>query len=143
MAAITSTDNTELHVNVEAGALWSEGNMGVLDEYYAEDFVYHRGDGTEYDLAGYREHAEAFRTAFPDGHVETYETVLDGDVTVVRFTYSGTWEGEFMGTEPNGSTFAVDGISMARIEDGRFAEIWRSVDNAGMLAQLGIIDLPA
>jgi hypothetical protein len=32
---------------------------------------------------------------------------------------------------------------MARIEDGRFVEIWRSVDNAGMLAQLGIIDLPA
>jgi hypothetical protein len=32
---------------------------------------------------------------------------------------------------------------MARIEDGEFAEIWRYTDRMGMLAQLGLVELPA
>ena len=142
MAAITTRDNTELHVNIEADELWSDGNVDVLDDYYAEEFVYHGTDGTHVDMDGYRAHGREFREAFPDSHVEVHETMTDGDLTTVRFTYSGTWEGEFRGMEPNGSTFAIDGISMARVEDGRFAEIWRYTDRMGMLAQLGIIDLP-
>jgi steroid delta-isomerase-like uncharacterized protein len=142
MAAITTRDNTELHVNIEAAELWTEGNTDVLDEYYTDDFVYHGADGTSVDGDGYRAHVMEFREAFPDCRVEVHETALDGDLTVVRFTYSGTWEGEFRGMEPNSSTFAVDGISMARIENGRFAEIWRYTDRMGMLAQLGIVDVP-
>lgn len=143
MVAIAFEDNTALHVNIEAEELWTEGNVGVLDEHYTGNFVYHGADGTDVDMDGYRAHVAEFREAFPDSHVDTHETTEDGDMTVVRFTYRGTWEGEFMGMEPNGSTFAVDGISMARIEDGKFAEIWRNIDNVGMLAQLGVVDLPA
>ncbi|WP_162562403.1 ester cyclase [Salinigranum rubrum] len=142
MVAIAFEDNTELHVNIEAEELWSEGNTDVLDEYYTDDFVYHGPDG-DLDMDGYRTHASEFREAFPDCHVAVHETVLDGDLTVARFTYSGTWEGTFRGMESNGSSFSVDGISMARIEDGKFAEIWRYTDRMAMMTQLGLVDLPA
>lgn len=141
MVAIAFKDNTELHVNIEAEELWTEGNMDVLDEYYTDDFVYHGADSTSVDLDGYRAHVMEFREAFPDAHVEIHETTLDGDLTTARFTYSGTWEGEFRGMEPNGSTFAIDGLSMARIEAGKFAEMWRYTDRMGMLTQLGIVDM--
>ena len=142
MVAIAFKDNTELHVNIEAEELWTKGDTGVLDEYYTEDFVYHGADSTTVDMDGYRAHVHEFREAFPDCRVEVHETTLDGDLTTARFTYSGTWDGAFRGMEPNGSTFSVDGISMARIEDGEFVEIWRYTDRMGMLAQLGIIEAP-
>jgi steroid delta-isomerase-like uncharacterized protein len=143
MAAIKTTDNTALHVAVEAEELWTNGNVDVLDEQYTDDFVYHGPNGTDLDMDGYRAHVQEFRAAFPDSQVETHERPLDGDTSTIRFTYSGTWKGEFMGMEPTGATFTIDGISMARVEDGKIAEIWRNTDNLGMMAQLGLVDLPA
>jgi steroid delta-isomerase-like uncharacterized protein len=142
MVAIAFKDNTELHVNIEAEELWTEKNLDVLNEYYTEDFVHHSPDSQVLDLAGYEAYTRDLHAAFPDSHIEVHETTVDGDMTVMRFTYHGTWEGEFRGMEPTGATVAVDGISMARIEDGKFAEIWRNVDNMGMMVQMGAIELP-
>jgi steroid delta-isomerase-like uncharacterized protein len=143
MVVIAFEDNTALHVNIEARELWTDGNADVLDEYYTDDFVHHGADSTTVDMDGYRAHVREFREAFPDCRVDVHETALDGALSVVRFTYSGTWEGTFRGMAPNGAAFSVDGISMARIEDGKFAEIWRYTDRMGMMAQLGMIQLPA
>jgi len=35
------------------------------------------------------------------------------------------------------------GISIARIEDGKIAEIWENYDALGMIQQLGVITSPA
>ncbi|WP_372913128.1 ester cyclase [Salinigranum sp.] len=130
-------------MSIEAEELWTEGNTDVLGEYYTDDFVPHGPDSGDYDLDAYEAYVDRYHTAFPDAEVEVHETMLDGDKTAATFTYRGTREGEFVAMEPNGSSFAVDGISMARIEDGKFAEIWRNVDSVEMLAQIGAIDLPA
>jgi predicted ester cyclase len=140
--ATTAEENTELHVRVEAEELWTEKNLDVLDEYYTEDFLHHSPDSQELDLAGYEAYTREFHAAFPDSHIEVHDTMVDGDMTVVGFTYHGTWEGTFRGMEPTGAAVSVDGISMARIADGKFAEIRRKVDNLGMLAQMGVIELP-
>lgn len=140
--AITTKDSNELHVNIEAGALWTEQDLDVLNEYYTDDFVYHGPDGEDLDLAAYEAYTREFHEAFPDAAVDVHETILDDKMTAATFTYRGTWKGTFRGMEPTGATFSVDGISMARIGDSKFAEIWRNIDSVGMLAQIGAIDLP-
>lgn len=143
MAATAFNNNTELHVNIEAKELWTEQNFDVLEEYYTDDFVHHSPNSQDLDLAAYEAYTREFLQAFPDSRVEVHETVLEGDMTAVTYTYRATWEGEFRGMEPNGSKVSVDGISLARIEDGKIAELWRNVDTMGMMVQMGVIDPPA
>ena len=48
-------------------------------------------------------------------------------------------EGTFSGLEPNGSAFAIGGLSMVRIDDTKFAEVRGYLDRMSVMEQLGIV----
>jgi len=54
-----------------------------------------------------------------------------------------THQGELMGIAPTGNRVTFTGIAIARIEDGKVAEIWENYDALGMMQQLGVIPSPA
>jgi predicted ester cyclase len=70
------------------------------------------------------------------------EVIAEGDIVAMRLTLRGTHDGDFMGFEPTGNTFAVSNMVFSRIEDGRIAKRWVVPDMAGMLDQLGIVETP-
>jgi predicted ester cyclase len=80
-----------------------------------------------------------YRSAFPDLSFEVQETVTDGEWVAVRWTSTGTHEGELMGIEPTGKKTAVEGIELDRIEDGKIVESRVSWDALGLLQQLGAV----
>ena len=65
-------------------------------------------------------------------------TVIQGDLVAVHFTISGTQLGEFMGTPASSKTFEIEAMDILRMTDGRIAEHWGVIDEAGMAAQLGL-----
>ena len=77
--------------------------------------------------------------AFPDIHFTIDDMIAEGDKVVVRFTVRGTHQGDYLGVPPTGKQFAVNGIAIHRIVDGREVEVWDCVDILGMLQQLGAI----
>lgn len=114
-----------------------------LSDLLAEDVVEH---GIHGELRGVDEILDFNRRhfeAFPDYSGETKETLVDGDTVVVRYSVSGTHEGEYQDVEPTGRTAEWTGMVMYRIEDDRIAEVWLEEDRLGLLEQLGVVEPPA
>lgn len=124
--------------------LYGEGNLDLIEEYVAEDYV-------EYNTAspepirgrdGYRENVDMVRTAFPDMDVRTNQIIVDGNSAVNHWTIIGTHEGAAMGLEPTGNQVEFSGISIGRFEDGKVVEGWTVVDMMGLMRQLGVVETP-
>lgn len=80
---------------------------------------------------------------FPDYAGETEAMVAEGDHVVVRYSVSGTHEGEHSGVEPTGKTAEWTGMAMYRIEDDEIAEIWLEENRLDLLEQLEVVEPPA
>jgi predicted ester cyclase len=70
------------------------------------------------------------------------DLVAEGDRVVARWTNSGRHVGDFLGIAPTDRPYAIAGIDIYRIEDGRLAEHWHVVDQLSMLQQLGLMPTP-
>ena len=116
------------------------GNLGVIDELIAEDFVEHEEfPGIAKDKEGVKQFFTIFRSAFPDMRMDAHEVLADGDLLCARATMSGTHQGEFMGMPPSGKRFEVTGFDLLRIRDGQVTEHWGLMDAMKMMQQLGAI----
>jgi steroid delta-isomerase-like uncharacterized protein len=134
-----STEDNKLVVKRFIDALFTEGDLGAIDEYLADDFVNHDPPiGLPADAEGMRTAGSIFRAAFPDWHSELHGLVAEGDLVVERFTASGTHRGELMGVAPTGKLIELKGINIFRVRDGRIIERWGRLDELGLFHQLGV-----
>ena len=79
------------------------------------------------------------KAAMPDFSQEIVDMVAEGDRVVVRAVSRGTHQGEMMGIPPTGKKVQIDEIHIVRIEDGKMTEHWGLVDQAALMAQLGVM----
>jgi len=134
-----SLEENKVIVNRSTEGLWNKGNMAVIDELYATDFVIHdplQGDG---DLEYFKQYARGVLTGIPDLHIATDDLIAEGDQVVKRWTARGTHKGNFMGVPATGNRIEVTGIEIFRIAGGKIAEIWSNMDSLGLMQQLGVI----
>jgi steroid delta-isomerase-like uncharacterized protein len=124
--------------------IWNTGDLGAVDEVYAEDFVGHFPPSSHLPdrrgRDGAREGIRRAKIAFPDWHEGVEAMVTEGNVVVTRYTSTGTHRGEFRGlpgVRPTGRTITVPEISIYRVARGRVAEQWCLLDELGRLQQLG------
>lgn len=120
---------------------FNEGDLAVLDEILAEDYIGHTSTRAE-DLQGrgaIKEYIEGTRSAFPDIELDLEHLVADGEMVASHWTATGTHEGELMGIEPTGNSYEAAGMEITRVEAGRIVEHWHVGDELGMLQQLGIV----
>ena len=83
-----------------------------------------------------------FRAAFPDLHYTLEDVIAEGERVVQRATASGTMKGEFLGMPATGKSATWTEIHIVRVKDGKIVEHWASVDQLGMLQQLGLAPAP-
>jgi steroid delta-isomerase-like uncharacterized protein len=74
-----------------------------------------------------------------DGHWGIEEIFSSGDRVVVRWTGSGTHNGEVNGIPATGRKIRVDAISIHRMAGGKIAETWETWDTLGFLQQIGAV----
>lgn len=138
----TKTNKEIVHRYVEDG--FNAGNMAVIDELFAVDFVNHDpAQPAARDLAGFKQVMQAQRVAFPDIRITVKDLVAEGDRVAKRFAVRGTQTGDFNGIPPTGKQIVLEGIDILRIADGQIREIWWGYDVLGVLQQLGAIPQPA
>ncbi len=120
--------------------VWNKGNLAVLDEIFAPNYVIHEPLPTELpQIEALKQRVTMIHTAFPDHQFTIEDIVAEGDKVVARLTIRGTHKGEFMGIAPTGKQLTVREIEFVRFEGGKLAELWPLVDNLGMMQQLGVI----
>lgn len=134
----TNLEKNKDFLNVYTEDFWNKHNIDAYDKYFTSDFVYHYAEG---DMNGeqYKGLCQAYITAFPDLHITTNDLIAEGDKITKIWTAKGIHKGELMGIPATGKPIHIKGIEVFRISDGKIAELWASMDNLGMLQQLGVI----
>lgn len=114
------------------------GNLDVVDDYYAPDYV-DRTPSPIRSLApgreGVRQAFALFQKAFPDTRHTIEDLVAEGDRVVARISARGTHTGELFGHAPTGREVTLTGITIYRLVAGRIVERW-SEHGLGVLDQL-------
>ena len=80
--------------------------------------------------------------AFPDGRVEIYELIAEGDMVAVIGTYKGTHTAPLGPFPATGRVIDSEFAGYHRLENGKIVETWVTWDNLAMFHQLGL-DPPA
>ncbi len=122
--------------------VWNQGNLAVIDELIAPNYVDHDPTGPIQGPEGMKQFVSMYLTAYPDTHFTIEDQIAEGDRVVTRWTARGTHKGPLMGIPPTGKQVTVAGISIDRVVNGKLVEDWTSYDALGMMQQLGVVPAP-
>ena len=128
--------------------VWNNGELSAIGELADDDF-------TNFGIRRPGGHAAlwhivtAWRTAFPDLHIEVQEEIACGDAVVHRVIARGTHLGEFPpgigpgrvldAMPPTGRSFEADQIHIHRIRGGKITGHAATRNDLLMLSQLGLL----
>jgi steroid delta-isomerase-like uncharacterized protein len=116
--------------------VWEKRDLGAVDDYIAASYVQH----SKHAAPG-RDGVKAFFTAlwaaFSEPVFEIGDVLADGDRACWRWQMRARHTGPFQNIPATGKSVTVSGISIVRIEDGKFVEHWGEQDMLGLLQQLG------
>ncbi len=124
--------------------VWNRGNYARLDELVASDIVIHGATPADdiHGPEGIKQFYDSLRQAFPDLHFTVEDQIAESDRVVTRWTARGTHKGVFQGIPATGKAVALTGIDIDRFASGKVVECWASVDQLGLLQQLGVVPTP-
>jgi steroid delta-isomerase-like uncharacterized protein len=124
--------------------VWGEGNIGLVDELLAPDYVNHSPATPDLPTGpdGVKGVVAMFRSGMPDLKVTIEDMIAEGDKVATRYTLEGTHGGELFGVPPTGQRLSIKSISVERVSDGKITEHWRITDSLDMMQQLGAIPMP-
>ncbi len=124
-----------------AEEVFNRGNVGVMDELMAPNFVEHEEmpPGTPNTREGAIQLFNMLHSAFPDFKATIHDIIAEGDKVVINMTWTGTQKGEFMGMPPSGKHITVPVIDILRFANGKITEHWGLMDSMAMMQQLGAI----
>lgn len=92
----TQENKAIIHRLVEG--FWNEGNVEVMDEVFAANFVHHNpAPGSAPNREGLKQTNIMFRASFSDGHTTVDDLIAEGDKVAWRWTFRGTHTGPLMG----------------------------------------------
>jgi steroid delta-isomerase-like uncharacterized protein len=121
--------------------VWNKGDISVLDEIVAVDYIAHNPTGDVMGLEGFKKEAKMYRTVFPDLNFTIEDIVAEGDKVVTRWIARGTHKGELKGMAPTNKKITITGININRFSGGKIIERWGYRDDLGMMQQLKISSL--
>ena len=121
--------------------IWNDGNYNGLEDFITRDFTIHSADPDEQirGLEGVKQFYTELRQAFPDIHFTIDSQIAEADKVVTQWTARGTHKGVFRGIQPTGRKFTMTSIDIDRLVDGKVVECWPSMDELGLLRQLGVV----
>jgi steroid delta-isomerase-like uncharacterized protein len=121
----------------------NQGNWSALDDLFSADYVEHAAPpGLPPGLVGLIQFFSMLRAAFPDFHYTVDDVIAEGEKVVQRVTGHGTMQGDFLGMPATGKHASWGEIHIGRFAGDKIVEHWASIDQLGMLQQLGLAPSP-
>jgi predicted ester cyclase len=114
-------------------------NLSIIDEIISEEYVLHGPGGQEIKgPEGFKQLAAIALTGFSDGLFTIDGIVAEGDTVAVRYTRTGTHDGEYHGIAPTGKQIKVPVAFFYRLADGKIIDAVGYSDSLILLQQLGV-----
>ncbi|MEV5749608.1 ester cyclase [Actinoallomurus sp. NPDC052308] len=108
----------------------------LAEELITPDMTTHDPDAPRGPAAVRR--VDAFmRAGFSDLHYQVEDVISEGDRAAVRWTLTGTHDGDFFGNPPTGRRIETTGNVIFGFEGDRINEIWAVVDVNRLQRQIG------
>lgn len=114
-------------------------DLSKFPEVVTEDYIEHQDFGQGPGYEGLMQRFRWVYEAFPDFNVTVNDMIAEGDKVMCFYTDRGTFKGPWLGLQPTGNKFAMDGIHIFRLRDGRICEHWAVVDVMSLYAQMGVL----
>ncbi len=126
--------SNEERVRFATDEILGKGNLDVVDEIFATDYVLHAGGKVHKGSEFVRRFAKLLRSAIPDLRVvEVALLIQAGDTIAWQRTLSGTHEAEMMGIPPTGQKVEWRDMVVSRFDGEKIAEDWGVSELAGQL----------
>jgi steroid delta-isomerase-like uncharacterized protein len=125
--------------------VWNEGRTQTVRDLFHPDGVARGQRAAEAEIHGPEEFVkfvQEIRGAFPDIKIKVEDVFGADDKVVLRWSAIMTHTGDGLGLPASGRTVRSQGITVARIVDGKIVEGWDSWDQLGMLEQIGAYKQP-
>jgi predicted ester cyclase len=119
--------------------VWATGDLSLLPELVATDYVGHFSIGDHYGPVGARIDIESYRHAIPDLTVILADLFSVDDKVVRRFTLFGTHSLPFLGFRASGTRVALDGIAIDHLANGQIVESWSRLDDSPLRNSVGLL----
>lgn len=116
-------------------------NLSIVDEIFAPKFIGHFPLVPLLNRSSFKRFMQGFYDAFPDLIMETDSIIMTSDHVVLRLTYYGTHNGDFLGIPASGSQITLPSISILRAENNLIVENWTEIDIIGAVRQISKIPL--
>jgi len=122
--------------------IWNWRLLNKIDEYYAENYLYHGATDREaYGRGNYLAYVQSVLAMFPDAAVRIDDLYWNGNEgdgyrTAVRRTLVGTHTGPGLYGEPTNQQVQLNGITQHRVWSGRFVEEHTLFNELQILQQL-------
>ncbi len=127
--------SNEERVRFANDEILGKGNLDVVDEIFATDYVVHAGGKDHKGLQFVRRFVKLLRSAIPDLRVvEVAVLIQAGDTIAWQRTLSGKNEAEMMGIPPTGQKVKWREMMVTRFDGEKIAEEWMVSELAGELA---------
>jgi len=124
--------------------LWNQRKVDTIDRLFAVDGIAHGlNGGVMKGPDGFRPFYAAFSQAFPDLHIEVLRAIVQGEFVVVHNRATGSHGGDTLGFPATGRKASFEGVTIARIVEGKIVEGWNFYDFLSMYQQLGVTPPPA
>lgn len=123
---------------------WTDGDLEVVDEIVSDDFVFDRSGRVQTGgPALYRDLIRYSRDVFPDMAFEIDDMIVSsaGDEVAVRWTMTGTHEGEYKGVAPTGQEVELEGLEFNTFADGQLVETCTHPNWEAFLESVGVLPL--
>jgi len=120
---------------------WVRGNVKIVDELHAPDFVDCDPSGREPTNAGFKKAILEVYAAFPDFNCKVEDLVVEQQTgkVAVRWSAVGTHKGKYLNAPPTGKQIRFKGIEIITIQNGKITERWGEWNGIDLLGQLGVI----
>ena len=121
--------------------VWNGHKLDLIEETHTEDFVWHGplAPGEFQGRQAYRDFVSGAIAASRDIRFVVADEICVGEKEIIRWTNSGTHTGAFADFPPTGNKMENAGISIVRIEGGKIAEEWMTMDTYGFMEQVGAL----
>ena len=136
MPQATEANKALLRRVIEEG--FNKHDLALLGEIYA-DCVWYGSDTGELKGEALQRYLASILAGFPNIRYTIEDLVAEGDKVVIRWSCTGSHQGEFMGLAPTGKQFTTSGTDTYRIVEGKIVEYRGQWDAQGFFRQLGAL----
>jgi steroid delta-isomerase-like uncharacterized protein len=124
--------------------VWNQGDVSVVDELFAVDFVFHTPAEPEpiQGRDGFKRFIARIRGGFPDVHITIEDLIAEEDTVAARLRMSMTHLGAYQGIPPTGIRLETTQMLIDHFAAGQVQETWQEIDALRVLQALGVAPRP-